>query len=706
MTYPTPRSLTCSVLTTDINLLTEASFDVPIDGFDSIDLSEYALKIKSIFFVNLPTASEFSKFGEKEFVYDPSDFDSFGETNYYEVPPAHPGPDVYPADPTNVQNEFIFSDSKISAVDFSRAVIDSLSAAGIRSTQGLFGLSIACEPFKTKKIYYGGDLTGGITLVNGMIDFLDNQEGANFIDAVTSDMEFPVPPEIIVVPESTLLRSSPERTYTALREAISPGLVGTNYYILKESQIFKKPSVVFDLSDPSSTATIGSHQAYLADYALNLKEKGRGNPRGQGPISHVDNGGYYLIVMSDILITDLKLVGFIHELSHCLTPDLENYQGFNAHMDPRGGNDENFSDVKKAYKKWRGFGDGTTASFDGYHPSPFLGTVNRFHSCPLVYLVNDKICPMPSTDILSYSSRRARTAGSLYYGASYLGANPIRTDLPTEGEVFKHEAFCSLVDEHTSPDGDNRSDIANNDDVFLMFNADRFVGNFRLAQITKSFFLKLQILWGGIEGDNSSFLTKPNSSDRDQLVQLFETTEIEYDDFSYTQKDEYEINYADEAVESNNPGGSLDFFKRASNYNSNEHTFTEASQNREIVHSHVHDDVLEAMGFEILEDVIEVINGQPRKTSSGDPAKYNYIISKAKGSTESALQQSFGDAGEKDKIINSLWGGRKIAKEMAIKNAEGEEECKYVYIVARNASNLNFQNASLSDDRGKSLTIL
>jgi hypothetical protein len=696
------------VLTTDINLLTEASFDVPIDGFDSIDLSEYALKIKSIFFVNLPTASEFSKFGEKEFVYDPSDFDSFGKTNYYEVPPAHPGPDVYPADPTNVQNEFIFSDSKISAVDFSRAVIDSLSAAGIRSTQGLFGLSIACEPFKTKKIYYGGDLAGRITLVNRMIDFLDNQEGANFIDAVTSDMEFPVPPEIIVVPESTLLNSSSQSSAAALLSILSPGLVGTNYYILKESQIFKKPSVVFDLSDPSSTATIGSHQAYLADYALNLKEKGRGNPRGQGPISHVDNGGYYLIVMSDVLI-DLKLAGFIHELSHCLTPDLENYQGFNAHMDPRGGNDENFSDVTKAYKKWRGFGDGTTASFDGFHPSPSIKTVNRFHSCPLVYLVNEKICPMPSTDILSYSSRRVITAGSLYYGASYLGANPIRTDLPTEGEVFKHEAFCSLVDEHASPDGDNRSNIPNNDDVFLMFNADRFVGNFRLAQITKSFFLKLQILWGGIEGDNSSFLTKPNSSDRDQLVQLFETTEIQYDDFSYTQKDEYKINYADEAVESNNPGGSLDFFKRASNYNSNEHTFTEANRNTEIVYSHVHDDVLEAMGFEILEDVIEVINGQPRKTSSGDIAKYNYIVSKARAHTASALENSFETSfpeGDGDAKISSLWGGFKVAQNMAIKNDQGKEECKYVYIVARNASNLNFQSASLSDDRGKSLMIL
>lgn len=705
MPNPTPRILTCSVLTTDINLLTEASFDVPIDGFDSIDLSEYALKIKSIFFVNLPTASEFSKFGEKEFVYDPSDFDSFGKTNYYEVSPAHPGPDVYPADTTNVQNEFIFSDSKISAVDFSRAVIDSLSAAGIRSTQGLFGLSIECEPFKTKKIYYGGGLIGGITLVNEMIDFLDNQEGANFIDAVTSNMQFPVPPEIIVAPESTILRSSPHRSAMALYPI--PGEVAKTFFILKESQIFKKPSVVFDLSDPSSTATIGSHQAYLADRVLNLKEKGRGNSRGPGPISHVDNGGYYLIVMNDILIDTFQLGVFIHELSHCFTPDLENYQGFNAHMDPRGGNDENFSDVKKAYKKWRGFGDGTTASFDGHHPSPHLGTANRFHSCPLVYLVRDKICPMPSTDILSYSNRRAMTAGSLYYGASYLGANPIRTDLPTEGEVFKHEAFCSLVDEHASPDGDNRRDIANNDDLFLMFNADRFVSNFRLAQITKSFFLKLQILWGGIEGDNSSFLTKPNSSDRDQLVQLFETTEIQYDDFSYTQKDEYEINYADEAVESNNPGGSLDFFKRASNYNSNEHTFTEENRNREIVYSHVHDDVLKAMGFEILEDVIEVINGAPRKTSSGDIAKYNYIVSKAREDTASALENSFETSfPEGDAKISSLWGGFKVAQNMAIKNDQGEEECKYVYIVARNASNLNFQNASLSDDRGKSLTIL
>ena len=109
------------------------------------------------------------------------------------------------------------------------------------------------------------------------------------------------------------------------------------------------------------------------------------------------------------------------------------------------------------------------------------------------------------------------------------------------------------------------------------------------------------------------------------------------------------------------------------------------------------------MGFEILEDVIEVINGEPRRTYNG-VAKYNYVVSKAKGYTEAELAAAF-DISEADAKIKSIFGGQKMVKKLAIKNAQGKEECKYVYVVCRPAINLDFSDVEITDDKGRNILI-
>ena len=94
---------------------------------------------------------------------------------------------------------------------------------------------------------------------------------------------------------------------------------------------------------------------------------------------------------------------------------------------------------------------------------------------------------------------------------------------------------------------------------------------------------------------------------------------------------------------------------------------------------------------------IEIINGEPRRTFKDQVAKYDYIISQAKGNTSAELESSF--QGEDEKIL-SIWGGTKVSKKMDV-----EGECKYVYVVIRIANDLNFQNATVTDDRGREVNI-
>ena len=145
-----------------------------------------------------------------------------------------------------------------------------------------------------------------------------------------------------------------------------------------------------------------------------------------------------------------------------------------------------------------------------------------------------------------------------------------------------------------------------------------------------------------------------------------------------------------------------DFFKRHRDHRKQLHRIAEVT---EPVFSHVQDEVLSAMEFRTLKDVIEVVNGEPRRTFNG-VAKYDIIPSKAEGETPEDLENTFGSfAGENDAKIKSIFGGQKMAKQMVIKKLRGVEECKYVYVVVRPASDLSFKSAELEDDTGRKITI-
>ena len=299
--------------------------------------------------------------------------------------------------------------------------------------------------------------------------------------------------------------------------------------------------------------------------------------------------------------------------------------------------------------------------------------------------------PMPSTSVMSYSSRQVLCAGTLFQGAAYLGASVERRNFPIMGEVFAYELVMSIIDEHHSVPSQ----------FFCLFDSKNEINAFDSVILTRAYFLKAQTLWAGLqgrdsEGEDTQFLIGRYPYDH---LSLWGST-ISYTDFSYTQEEEYRIPYADAEAQSQN----LDFLKRDPAHSN--HMHVKASENEELITSHVADQFIDGMDFEILKDVIEVINGEPRKTLSGDVAKYHYIISKAKVDDKADLQNASTSAvAEPDAKIKSLWGGTRIAKQLAIKNSQGEQECKYVYVVCRNASNLSFRTASPIDDLGTTISI-
>lgn len=719
MPNPTPLETTVAATVGNIHGVPGGLPDLPIGGFES-DFSQYSLRIKSVFFIDLADADDRAKFDENSFVYNESEFrggffsDLFGITD-----PTFDIIDLADYDEENTfsignfpssRAEYLYSDSQISWDDFLRVVRYALQVSGSTASQhGYYGIVFECIPFATKHIR-GHSIN--ITAVNSMIDFVSTQMAANYIDAMCSNITFPVRPEIVLVAASDIGSYGSKKTVEEYSDIIYDGDIPGLCNSVEKShmggfKINKAPdsdAVTFDNVDVDSMNKIDGHQSYLAELAFHHEDQFiRNSKYGEGS-SNI--GGYHYIILNTEIL-DANYHVLIHEIGHAITPHFQNYGAFSPHLDPKGGHNNQNADVQEVYKEWRGFGTGVTSAFgkQKIHPSPDAGVTKVLFSCPLVYLVGSDLAPMPSSNIMGYPNSYVLGAGSLYNGASYLGADVGRYKFPIVGQVFKYEVFCAVVGEAVNPTaGDPIQDDA---DAFLIFDSAKLIDSFNKVKTTRRFFIKSQILWGGIQPrqpDKSAvidFLQQAIPVRIRAQENLFYDLKNNYDNFSYTQKEEYEIPYADKEAEANN----IDYLKRDANHENGKHYIV--GQDADAVTSHVSDEVLEQLGFEILEDVIEVINGEPRKVNS-DAAKYHYIISKAKGGTESQLEQSFGSFvsnQEKDKVITSLWDGRKIAKKMVIKNAQGEEECKYVYVIVRDASNLSFSDKTIKDDKDKQVRI-
>ena len=735
------QKIACGIKTDLTQLAGEApAKKIPINGLTSIDLSKYALRVEAVFVMDLPLGADYNNFttaiGNEfiDFVLDPfaSIPKGFNASDYNHIQLRD-----YPSDPTNKgkdpfpEAEFIYSDTSTTIEQFRRLVNYGLMVTGSSSSQGFYGLIIECVPFEEEQIYFGKGLNGSIRAVDGMRNILTSSMATKYIDALCSSISMPTPPEVIVVPNSYLKKYAGPETFSLCDLNETGGVsLGMCVFIINDHKLGHKingqTSLFCNLADNASTPIIESHHAYLAELLLHFQESGRADmfrygsgvayTRSNGTFA--ESGGYFIIIMNDEIDKGTLMNTFIHELGHLLSlGDILQPSLYAPHLNLTGGHNSSFADNKEVYKNWRGFGNGKIISFDGGggnvgHPSP-ANVNHKLHSCPLIYLVGTEMCPMPSANLMGYPNSQALVAASIYYEASYIGASCDETRFPTQGEVFLYEAFVSLVNEFAEESGDFR-DVDTDKEAFLMFNRSRFEANLALAKNTQHFFLKSQILWGGITHRNAIFGLLPSNhvinftirpEDFEfryrQLRSLFYQQKIKYDKFEFTQKEEYELKYEDQDVK-NITSGSVDFFKRAPGYSDIQHEEKD-SKGGNTAYSHVHDTILDTMGFEILEDVIEVINGQPRRTYHG-VAKYNYVVSKAKGDTASALTAAF-NIQEADAKIKSIFGGEKMVKEMAIKNAQGKEECKYVYVVYRHASDLDFGTASLTDDKGRSITI-
>ena len=741
--------------------------DIPFDGIPAIDISKHSLRIIGVNILDLP-GSDFNDFDQvsdefNDFLSDPSLPlpQGINASNYrhYDMKnwPLEVLNQVY-ADTVGIGSgqaqgrpaaeiEYIYSNTGVPFEQFIRVVTYILGNTRNPSTQGFYGLEIECIPFETKEIKYGKGGNGRIIGVNTMADFISTSIFKKYVDALCSSMTIPTPPLIITTTTSFLEQYSGPTTYNKVynpKDRSAGFMIGILDNHRGGHKIGKVTTdAIFNLADPVSTAKINSHHSYFAELLLHNEEFGRSGtqyPAGltaQGQRAIVNgreimsshgyplngnSGGYFIIALDDIGRKPLQYI-FLHELGHALSvtnvinptlnePHLQLGSSSVFHL--------TFANTSDTYKNWRGFGSGTIISFDNRHPlipaHPSPKHINyELHSCPLIYMRGSELLPMPSDNFMGYPSSQVQGAGAIYREASFLGASCDNIELPIQGQVLLYEAFVSLVNEFAEKvKYYTRIDDAK--DGFLMFNPDQFNKNLNAAKQTEHLFLKLQVLWAGIEarGGGSANAIDPTHRPRnpkalyDTLRSSFSTDKIKYDEFEFTQEEEYKLKYEDNEInnlvdENGNPfTNGADFFKRHRDHRKQLHRIAEVT---EPVFSHVQDEVLSAMEFRTLKDVIEVVNGEPRRTFNG-VAKYDIIASKAEGETPEDLENTFGSfAGENDAKIKSIFGGQKMAKQMVIKKLRGVEECKYVYVVVRPASDLSFKSAELEDDTGRKITI-
>ncbi len=725
----------------------------------SIDFSKYVLRTKSIFFIDLDDPDDFKKFNPETYQFnEKKQFTNVGPIdkfrgrydNYHLINFADHQQSIYNrADAPNrvkyqladQEAQYIHYDGYMRIDIFLDLVRYGLEILG-RPKNGpdemnLFyvGLVLECIPFKQKQFNFGKS-GGRLTAVNEAADMIDNDPSIKlYMRAMTNRLTFPVNCEVLVVTVNDLRKNASVRTY--LDQLNDEGVFrfagatarfrghGTTYGDAHKLA-FKinnqtAQRVFCDNRDAANQGIIFGHRSYIAELAYHSHEWGRGNgDEGErGTIPHYGQAGGFNLIMLNT--NDMKggiySDVFLHELGHCFCPGfVSRYKIENPFLSSsRQANGP--STTNNIWADWRGFGDGTPSFFKGgggEHPNPRSRLKGRiiapdskrnFVACPMIYGPPvgglETIRPMPSTSTMSYTSSKVIAPGELFAGAAYLGAivdDPTTPPFGVKGEVLSYEAVASIISEY-APDN-----LLNDRKIFILFNARNAINAYNKTLGTMSYFIRMQILWAGLQSKKSD----------SQDIQFLNETEVEmskhlslwgediqYDNFTYSQEKEYKTPYADAEAKANN----IDYLKRDPNHNDGDHE-AEAEIEDDICTSHVANKFLAKMKFEILEDVIEVINGEPRQTLAGDVAKYHYIVSTAREDEESGLSSSFphGDSNI-DPIIKSVWNGRKIAKQMAIKNAQGEEECKYVYVIVRDASDLNFNDAHLTDDVGETLTI-
>lgn len=709
---------------------------LPLNLLGGVDTSKYALIIKSVVVVDLPVGSDYNSFDGAAYnrSIDPSN------------PRAPRG--LIPSDFSVIELEnltgnlsgceFIYSDKHISMGDWARVVNYALNATNNTSTQGFYGLIIECIPFATTEINFGkqGSAQGRITVVEDMIGHFNanNPVTQAYTDALCDSISMPTPPHIILTSTDYLMKYAGSGTKATTIEimprakgyAVSTAISHRGGHKMGELSV----SPHFVRGDSTQVDIIDSHRSYLAERILYSNETDRPTQvnldRGDGyTMANLSSafGGYFAIVINTDSASNLFHNTYIHEVGHCITPfSYPNYNTYSTHLNQSlTSQNNNFGTLQDLLKRWRGFGAGNIVSFDGTHLSP-LYMNHLFHSCPLIYVVGNELLPMPSSSLLAVPYSQVRTPGAIYWGANLLGATCDDVDFPLMGEVFLYEAFIAVVNDFAydaDPKGQDYF-ITDDNEVFLICKPDTFENHVNEVIKTKSFFLKNQTLWGGIKprgrtfrysasrnADVIDFLEVPTDrpSRKRYLEELFFEKKIKgYDHgFTPTQEEEYKLNYEDGEVRNFSGNRSVDFFKRE-NYSSFRNTKTESNdKTQHDIHSHVSNTVLDLMEFEVLEGVIEVVNGEPRRTFTG-VAEYSYIISKAKEDTEAELVAAF-TLDEADAKIASIFGGVRMAKQMAFKNAQGEEECKYVYVVVRLSSNLSFSTATITDDKGRSIAI-
>ena len=432
----------------------------------------------------------------------------------------------------------------------------------------------------------------------------------------------------------------------------------------KSAKLYDRDKTQLETNTIENFNKIKSHNGYIGDAIF-----GRGS-KNAGDINY-SSGGCSLIVNYQKYHNEL----LVHEIGHHMTNGWPrgHKQPLTKHLDNSAGvailEDDINKVVQDFVKLWRGYGEGIYESFLS-HPQPEIITQEIFCS-PQVYGVENV---MPKSYFMNYFHSKAKRPFSIYTEMSGLGATNNYGDPPIQGQgnIFDEEAFFTTLEFTKNPS--------------VLY--DRIVINkksthgelFNDVKNTKTYFMLQQYLWGSFFHTDSGF---PKN------LKLYNSTAYYSSIFNAQEIKQYKTPYED-------IGNSeiLKIPKNLKDINGGNPTH------------HLDTKVLDNIGFEYLEDVIEVFNGQPIKNSTGEIRKNKVVISKAQGATPSELLENYtangSDFFDSYLKIKSLLGGYLFSHELEVKDDQGQKHCKYVYIITRDAFDLDSLQDTLDieDDVG------
>jgi len=387
------------------------------------------------------------------------------------------------------------------------------------------------------------------------------------------------------------------------------------------------------------------------------------------------------------------------------------------------------------YNDWRNFrGTFLDNNFEGLdnHVSP-VDSYAAAQFTPIYFISNTdpdeesgidaSLSPKIKNYFMNYFRTSAVVSFSFYEEMALRGATSNKTLEPNIGMCFEEAAALAVFE------FDNITGATHDNPLYLMKPETQLYAVNQIKK-TKMYFILQQILWcqyPDVFMTVQSFAKLEQSTD---LVQEFDkgfntATFGERNVFKVKVRELYETPYhdvLDQTTYTTNAEmeglGTVEFLKRdalTAQYRGMSYEVKLPRRNDNNpkpdiapAYSHVHDAVLDNLFLEILEGVIEIYNGAPiLSAGTSNAIRTNSLVVSKDINILPSEERSKYLAGRStySHKIKSVLGGRLLRKRMAIKDQQGRETTELRTVIIRDCFDLNFETATITDDKMDKVTI-